>query len=118
MQVLAGSYQRGLVDHHTEPREGQFLEVQISEADESRIVTCPMQPGDVLLMHNLTFHRSLPNLSTSIRWSVDIRYIRDGDPGVPQPDDAGGKWVIHSTTQPVTSREEWLRRSKELEMEY
>ncbi|MAE62394.1 MAG: hypothetical protein CMJ49_13690 [Planctomycetaceae bacterium] len=38
------------------------------------VVTCVMEPGDVLLFHDLTAHRSVDNTSDRIRWSIDIRY--------------------------------------------
>ena len=33
-----------------------------------------MEPGDVLIMHNLLWHRSLDNASDHVRWSIDLRY--------------------------------------------
>ena len=76
--------------------------------DESRILTCPMQPGDVLIIHNLTFHRSLPNRSAITRWSLDIRYVRDGDPpGKLGWTDPSFKWIIRSRTQPATTYDQW-----------
>eukprot|EP01051_Picozoa_sp_SAG22_P000201 SAG22_NODE_4_length_44774_cov_362.122149_22_plen_217_part_00 len=41
----------------------------------------PMEPGDVMLVHNLCPHGSGPNLSPDkVRWSVDSRYMRAGRP--------------------------------------
>ena len=37
-------------------------------------ISIPMKRGSVLLMHRLTCHGSLPNLSERIRWSLDLRY--------------------------------------------
>lgn len=34
----------------------------------------PMRPGSVLLLHRLTQHSSLTNISQGIRWSFDLRY--------------------------------------------
>ena len=78
LQVVAGSHRLGVVDHRTEAREGRFLEVLDELVDDSRIVTCPMEPGDALVFHNLTLHRSLPHTTSEIvRWAIDIRYLRD-----------------------------------------
>jgi hypothetical protein len=83
--------------------------------DESRAVTCVMQPGDALLLHNLTFHRSLTSISPTIRWSIDIRYLRDGDhPGSIYWQNPADKWVLHSKTQPVTPLDQWLAMTKAL----
>ena len=44
-----------------------------------------------------------------IRWSIDVRYIREGDFGgeIPWPD-ADFQWVIRSETKPVTTFEQWM----------
>jgi ectoine hydroxylase-related dioxygenase (phytanoyl-CoA dioxygenase family) len=36
-----------------------------------------MEPGDVLMFNELVLHRSLPNVSDRVRWSVDIRFSAD-----------------------------------------
>lgn len=110
LQVVAGSHRLGVVDHHTEEREGRFLEVLDDLVEPSRIVTCPMESGDALLFHNLTLHRSIPHTTSEvIRWAIDIRYLRDGDhPGTIYWKDPDFKWVIHSQTQPVTPLAQWL----------
>eukprot|EP01112_Ceratiomyxa_fruticulosa_P015003 TRINITY_DN4360_c0_g1_i3.p1 TRINITY_DN4360_c0_g1~~TRINITY_DN4360_c0_g1_i3.p1 ORF type:complete len:261 (+),score=54.46 TRINITY_DN4360_c0_g1_i3:54-785(+) len=36
--------------------------------------------GDAVFFTNLTPHRSLPNRSHSIRWTIDFRYMKIGDP--------------------------------------
>ena len=117
MQIVRGSHRHGLFDHHREELAGRFPELSGGLTDNDHIVICPMEPGDVLLMNNLTLHRSLPNTSRTIRWSIDIRYLRDGDsPGVPavywgKPDQ---KWVIRSHTEPVTTVNEWLTMVEDL----
>jgi phytanoyl-CoA hydroxylase len=108
LQVVAGSHRLGVVNHHTEEREGRFLEVTDEFVNESRIVTCPMEMRDALLFHNLTLHRSIPHTRRMIRWAIDIRYLRDGDnPGRIYWKDPEFKWVIRSETQPVTTFEAW-----------
>ena len=110
LQVVAGSHRLGVVAHHTEEREGRFLEVMDEFIEDSRIVTCPMELGDALVFHNLTLHRSLPHTTSEIiRWAIDIRYLRDGDhPGTIYWKDPDFKWVIWSQTQPVTTLSQWL----------
>ena len=53
-----------------------------SRLDFSRqdVVTCPVPFGGVLLLNNLIPHRSLPNLSDGIRWSLDLRWQRADQP--------------------------------------
>ena len=38
------------------------------------VAAVELQPGDLVLFHNLLFHRGLPNRSQAIRWSLDWRY--------------------------------------------
>ncbi|MCY4543957.1 MAG: phytanoyl-CoA dioxygenase family protein [Gemmatimonadetes bacterium] len=47
---------------------------------EGEVLSLPMKKGDVLLMHKLIPHRSIPNQSGSIRWSLDLRYQQTGLP--------------------------------------
>jgi len=106
MQVIPGTHRTPLYEHRQEEREGQFLELDPRVVDESKAMTLPMAPGDVLIFNNLLFHRSLPSTSPEIRWSIDIRYIRAGDADGHWPDN-DFQWVIRSETKPVTTYEQW-----------
>jgi len=44
------------------------------------VVTCEVPFGSVLLLNNLIPHRSLPNYSEGVRWSLDLRWQRGGEP--------------------------------------
>lgn len=48
-------------------------------------VPVPMRKGDVMIMHKLTPHGSGPNHTQAVRWSMDLRYQRTGDPS-PRPE--------------------------------
>ena len=101
MQVIAGSHLDGPVQHVKGDNAANFLEIPAG-VDESNVETCEMQPGDVLIMHPLCLHRSTPNLSDIIRWSVDLRFVcgeskrRDSLPWVIASEDRKpwdlGKW--------------------------
>ena len=45
----------------------------------------PMNKGDVLIMHKLTPHGSGPNNTDEVRWSLDLRYQKTGEPS-PRPE--------------------------------
>ncbi|MYA76564.1 MAG: phytanoyl-CoA dioxygenase family protein [Gemmatimonadetes bacterium] len=47
---------------------------------DGEVMSLPMRKGDVLLMHKLIPHRSIPNRSETIRWSLDLRYQQTGLP--------------------------------------
>ena len=73
------------------------------------VVTLPMQAGDVLLMDKLIPHRSTPNHTDSIRWSLDLRYQRTG---TPTGRDDYPVFVARSRTRPeteFTNYDEWCR---------
>jgi len=44
------------------------------------IKTCPIPYGGLVLFHNAVPHRSLPNISKDVRWSLDLRWQRPSDP--------------------------------------
>ena len=48
-------------------------------------VLLPMKKGDVLFVHKLTPHGSDFNNTDAIRWSMDLRYQKTGDPS-PRPE--------------------------------
>ena len=48
-------------------------------------ITLPMKKGDVLLVHKLTPHGSGPNNTDAVRWSMDLRYQKTGEPS-PRPE--------------------------------
>ena len=111
LQILPGSHKRGLLEHTYEEGEGKFREVNQKKLNESRAVDCEMSPGDVVMFSSYTLHRGQPNHSAGVRWSLDIRYTREGDClgkafwGWPVE---GFKWVIRGRAQEETTFEEWV----------
>lgn len=56
-----------------------YLEIEPSVVSAFKTEFCEVQRGDVIMFTHLTPHRSLPNLSDSCRWSVDMRYMQAGN---------------------------------------
>ncbi len=79
LQIVPGSHRRGAVAHDAEVGEGQFLQLRATP-DPATVLTVEMQPGDVLVMHNLLWHCSTHNHSDGIRWSIDLRYFAPDTP--------------------------------------
>ena len=52
-----------------------FLGIRRSDSDQLESIPVPMEPGDLLVFHQLTPHRAMPNLRQRIRWSLDFRYL-------------------------------------------
>ena len=84
MQVVRGAHRSGGTATHACCAGGTwYTEVTPTEleatlgADMGRdVVTCEVPYGSVLLLNNLIPHRSLPNYSRGIRWSLDLRWQR------------------------------------------
>lgn len=82
MQMMRYSHKKGIVANHTCCHDNYWY-VVLSE-DEMRntlgvdpdkdTVMCDVPYGGFLLFNNLTAHRSLPNYSTDVRWSIDLRW--------------------------------------------
>ena len=97
--VIPGSHRRGLLTHCL--RSGARIP---DELLGGRPVPVPMQRGDVLLVHHLTEHASLPNVSDGIRWSLDLRYQPIGQPtGRP----AFPGFVARSRQHPASAVTDW-----------
>jgi phytanoyl-CoA hydroxylase len=76
--VRPGSHHAGLMPHRT----GSTLDMTLDDAfvGGAAPVALPMAPGDVLFLHRHMQHASLANRSGAVRWSLDLRYHRTGQP--------------------------------------
>ena len=77
MAVVPGSHKTGLVPHCPAKPELKHVHI-LEERLGGDAIPVPLKPGDVLFMHKLTMHCSLPNKSDDIRWSFDLRYNPTG----------------------------------------
>ncbi|MEE2659418.1 MAG: phytanoyl-CoA dioxygenase family protein [Candidatus Latescibacterota bacterium] len=81
LEVIAGSHRTPLFEHeHGLGPGGNFKGIRDEHLPDGKQVLCPVREGGVLLIQHKTFHRSLPNTSQHIRWSLDLRY---SDPDMP-----------------------------------
>ena len=74
MQFVPGSHRLGVVPHVKRTHYLEIEETALDAAAADGVVAIELQPGDLVLFHNLLFHRGLPNRSPAIRWSLDWRY--------------------------------------------
>eukprot|EP00501_MAST-03F_sp_TOSAG23-6_P001247 GSMAST32.ASY1.ANO1.1293.1 assembled CDS len=88
MQVLRGGHRKGITCEHTccvggtwynDLSEEEMIET-LSLDLEKDIVTCEVPYGSVLFLNNIIPHRSTENYGNGVRWSLDLRYQRDGEP--------------------------------------
>lgn len=96
---------------HLQIKKGHTARLGIAEADlpTGEAVLCEMDVGDVLLTMERVAHRSIPNRSQTVRWSVDTRYCQIGLP-------TGRKnvpgFIARSAQNPAqvtNSCEEWIQ---------
>ena len=109
MQFVAGSHTLGLLPHVQREYYLEIPEEHIAPHAE-RIVDVELDPGDVVLFHNMLCHRNLPNLTNTVRWSLDWRYQ---DPAQPTLRAEQG-YIARSRREPETavrSASEWGRLS-------
>ena len=102
LQVMPGVVGTGLRPHVT--RKGVGTVIVDEHMPKSKPVTLPMNKGDVLFFHKETPHRSTPNLTDTVRWSLDLRYQKTGTPtGRPfQP-----AFVARSRSNPGSELRDW-----------
>ena len=73
MQFIPGTHTIGLAQHDSKEF---YLEIAQEDLDpyKHRAVSIELNPGDIVLFHNMLYHQGLPNHSDHIRWSMDWRY--------------------------------------------
>ncbi len=74
MEVLPQSHRHGVLRHYWAETSAPSLSVHPDHMPGTDPVPVPADVGDVVLMTNLTCHRSTGNVSGLIRWATDIRY--------------------------------------------
>lgn len=73
MQFIPGTHKLGIVDHVERKHYLEIVEEEIKpRLDQVVDVVC--DPGDVVLFSNLLFHCGQPNVTQTVRWSLDWRY--------------------------------------------
>ena len=80
MQVLPGGHKpERVLNHKLEKKDGSvkdswYLFIEDKDIPEEKIVTCEMEAGSVLFLHQLVPHRSLENFSEDVDRISDLRF--------------------------------------------
>lgn len=110
MEVIAGSHKALLINHVLGLGPGANFKGIVDEAlPDGEQVQCPVPLGGVLLIQHKTIHRSVPNHSDHVRWSLDLRY---SDPRMPTGRDGVPGFIARSKAEPASvanNLTEWLR---------
>lgn len=98
LEVIAGSHRSGLKPHGPLPDhpEHGILTEHLPPGDR---LACPVRKGGAVLFQHKTAHRSFPNRTDRIRWSIDIRY---SDPAMPTGRDEIPGLLVRSRTRPAS----------------
>lgn len=102
MEIIPRVHKRGMV-YWTEGFG--ISEDRLPDRDATRAI--PMNKGSVLLMHKLIPHRSTPNHTNRVRWSMDLRYQKVG---TSTGREHYPNFVAHSDSNPnavLTDYERW-----------
>lgn len=106
MEVMPGAWKRGYLEHQAEG--GTTIRPDLLPDITPRAV--PAKKGAVVFMHRHTPHRSTPNYTDGVRWSIDLRYQPTGTPtGRP----SHPSFVVRSRSHPestMTDHAEWSQR--------
>lgn len=107
MQFVPGSHKLGVVPH--EERE-YYLEIprEVMAERVADVVDVEVDPGDVVLFHNLLFHQGQPNVSDHVRWSLDWRYQDATQPTMRDDEGHLARSKAHPE-QVIGSAEQWGR---------
>mmetsp|Transcript_325 Transcript_325/g.855 ORF Transcript_325/g.855 Transcript_325/m.855 type:complete len:155 (-) Transcript_325:368-832(-) len=73
-----GGHTKGLMQHWID--RGVSIRPSELPRNSMKEYRVDMSPGDVLFMSKYCPHRSLKNISKTVRWSMDIRYQMEGTP--------------------------------------
>ena len=105
MQFVPGTHKLGVVPH--EERQ-HYLEIAADELSPrvGQAVDVELDPGDVVLFHNLLFHQGLPNHAKTIRWSMDWRY-QDATQSTLRPENGHLARSNSHPTDIVKTAEQW-----------
>ena len=108
MQFVPGTHRLGVVPH--EKRE-YYLEIAQEELDLrlGQAVSIEVDPGDVVLFHNLMFHCGLPNMTRTVRWSMDWRY-QDATQSTMRPHEGHPARSVKAPENVVRNRKDWAGR--------
>jgi phytanoyl-CoA hydroxylase len=79
---------------------------------EKSVVTLPVKTGSAILFNDRCIHKSTPNHSNEVRWSVDLRYQPTDQDPMPQH---GAGFLARSKRYPerVATLEDWLAQRPE-----
>ena len=96
LEVIPGSHRAGLKPHG-EVEGYPSAGIRKGWVPDGVTVACPVRKGGLVVFQHKTAHRSFPNRTDRIRWSLDIRY---SDPSKPTGRDEVPGFLARSRARP------------------
>ncbi len=117
LHIMPRTHKQKLHSWHAETYSGTgFTEIDDSTIErlipEKTVVALPVEAGTAILFNDRCIHKSTPNNSDKIRWSVDLRYQPTDQDPMPQH---GAGFLARSERFPerVATLEDWLAERPE-----
>ncbi|NOU88691.1 mitomycin antibiotic biosynthesis protein [Paenibacillus sp. LMG 31460] len=76
MEIIPGAFMMGLLPHHA--AGGTTIIPEYMPNLKAKLAPCPK--GGIVIMNKYTPHKGTPNVSNIVRWTLDLRYQRTGEP--------------------------------------
>lgn len=76
LEVMPEAFKMGHLQHQP---EGGYT-IKKDQLPQIKGKPLPCKKGSIILMNKYTPHRSTPNFSETVRWSIDVRYQKTGTP--------------------------------------
>ncbi len=108
LEVIPGSHKAGLRPYGEVPGYPN-VGIKLGHVPEGERLPCPLRKGGVAVFQHKTAHRSFPNRTDRIRWSLDLRY---SDPALPTGRVGVPGFIARSRAHPESvarSHLDWLK---------
>ena len=117
LHIMPRTHKQKMLSWHAETYTGTgFTEIDdgtIAQlVPEKTVVPLPVKAGTAILFNDRCIHKSTPNNSSEVRWSVDLRYQPTDQDPMPQH---GAGFLARSQRYPerVATLEDWLAERPE-----
>ncbi|WP_409344441.1 phytanoyl-CoA dioxygenase family protein [Paenibacillus sp. MBLB4367] len=113
LHIKPRTHKKKLLDWHHETETGTgYTALHEEQLGKRKTVVLPVSAGSAILFNDRVLHMSTPNLSNSVRWSVDLRYQPTDQDPMPQH---GAGFLGRSRKHPerVATLEDWLNNRPE-----
>lgn len=108
LHIWPRTHKRRVLSWHAETYSGTgYTEIDARHLKEARAVPLSLEAGGAILFNDRCIHKSTPNNSQHVRWSVDLRYQPTDQDPMPQH---GAGFLARSHQHPewVATLEDWL----------